>query len=74
MDELSVEGHVDEGVEAAVQREQPEQPAERRHCKERREKLLIIQERYVSSWIMTGNESRTDLSKKSRDRLRDPAL
>ena len=45
MDELSVEGHVDERVEAAVQREQPEQPAERRHCKEREEDLLIIQER-----------------------------
>ena len=34
VDELSVEGHVDEGVEAAVEREQPEQPAERRHCNE----------------------------------------
>ena len=35
MDELSVEGHVDEGVEAAVEGEQPEQPAERGHCKEK---------------------------------------
>ena len=34
VDELPVEGHVDEGVEAAVEREQPEEPAERRHCKE----------------------------------------
>ena len=35
MDELSVEGHVDEGIEAAVEGEQPEQPAERGHCREK---------------------------------------
>ena len=31
VDELPVERHVDEGVQAAVEGEQPEEPAERRH-------------------------------------------